>query len=383
MTTRQPVVAFVVNGGPDSAMAERATSFAARLADRYDCRMIHRDGGKLGAARRIARALAAVRPDLCYVLDLAFSGVAAAGLYKHATGTPFIVDTGDAVVELGRALGRGPAALAATQALESYALRAASAVVVRGPLHQQFLARRGVRAEYVPDGVDVEQFAPSITSSPTDGSLVIGVLGSIVWVPGRGMCYGWELIELVRLLRGRLPVRGVLIGDGSGSAVLKRRCAECGIEDRVEFAGHVPHGELPGRLQQWHIGLSTQTDDVIGNVRTTGKLPLYLAAGRFVLASRVGTAAQILPEQMLVSYRGSNDPEYPARLAERILDLTTRGETFAPRRDAVRLAREHFDYDILAPRVARVIDRLLVADPRRASVHRLRCERPIRSASNK
>ena len=27
---------------------------------------------------------------------------------------------------------------------------------------------------------------------------------------------------------------------------------------------------------------------MIGNVRTTGKLPLYLAAGKFVLASRVG-----------------------------------------------------------------------------------------------
>src|SRR5262249_20492844 len=161
-------------------------------------------------------------------------------------------------------------AMFATRSLESYALRTASAVVVRGSAHCELLARRGVRAEFIPDGVDVDRFAPNEPSTPKPpGPLVIGLVGNVVWVPSRRNCYGWELIALIRLLHDRLPVRGVLIGDGTGLGVLKQRCAEYGIEQLVEFAGRIPFRDLPARLQGIDICLSTQTNDEIGRVRTT------------------------------------------------------------------------------------------------------------------
>jgi glycosyltransferase involved in cell wall biosynthesis len=360
---RRPRVAFVVNGGRESAMAERARSFAARLAPRFDSRFVFRNGGKLGAIGRMVRAIAAARPDLCYVLDLAASGVVAAGLYRHTTGAPLVLDTGDAVVELGKVLGRGTVATAATRMLETYALRASAAVVVRGSFHRELLAERGVRAAFVPDGVEVDRFAPPNPPSPGDCSspLVLGVVGSAVWVPARQTCYGWELVEVVRLLRGRLarPVRGVLIGSGSGVEMLRQRCAEYQLGDLVEFGGHVPYAELPTRLRRFDICLSTQTNDVIGNVRTTGKLPLYLAAGRFVLASKVGEAARVLPADMLVDFAGTADPHYPARLADRIEELVQRRTDFGHRPECVALARTHFEYDRLAARVASVIEGVL------------------------
>jgi glycosyltransferase involved in cell wall biosynthesis len=357
----QARVAFVVNRGPQSPLARRAGSFASRLGDSFDCRIVYRIGGKLGAVSGMVRAIAAARPDVCYVLDLASSGVLAAGLYKHATGTPFILDTGDAVVELGRVLGRGPAAIAATKALESYALRMASAVVVRGSFHRELLACRQVSAEFIPDGVDVDLFAPKEVPPPRQpGSpMVIGLVGSVAWVPSRQTCYGWELVELIRLLQPWLPVRGVLIGDGSGVEVLRQRCRDYGIADLVEFAVGVPFAEIPDRLRAFDISLSTQTNDLIGNVRTTGKLPEYLAAGRFVLASRVGEAARILPAQMLVEFRGESDPDYPARLADRVARLLAAGTDFSFRPECVTLAREHFDYDRLAGRVVGVLSELL------------------------
>lgn len=357
--TRRPRVAFAVNGGPGSAMAERAEAFAARLAGSFDVRLVYRTGGKGAAAARMLAALAAARPDACYVLDLAAAGVLAAGAYRHATGTPFVLDTGDAVVELGRALGRGPVGVAATRALEAYALRAAAAVVVRGTHHRTHLARRGVRAAVIPDGVAVDAFAPRSPPRPPGRPLTVGLVGSSVWVPGRQTCYGWELVELVRLLRGRLAVRGVLIGDGSGLPVLRERCAAYGLGDAVEFAGRVPYADLPARLREFDVCLSTQTDDLIGRVRTTGKLPLYLAAGRFVLASRVGEAARVLPPDMLVGYRGAADPDYPAKLADRIEQLVARGEDFSHRPECVRIARAEFEYDVLAPRVGAVLAGIL------------------------
>jgi glycosyltransferase involved in cell wall biosynthesis len=350
-------VAFVVNGGPGSAMAERATAFADRLGAAFASRLIFRTGGKIGAVGRMLRSLAEFRPAKCYVFDLAASGVAAAGLYRHLTGTPFVVDTGDAVVELGRALGRGRAGLAATRAMEAYALRAASAMVVRGSYHQDLLARRGVQSDFIPDGVTVDQFVPpEAPKRDPDRPLVIGLVGSSVWASARQTCYGAELVELIRLLRQRrLKARGVMIGDGTGIAVLQQRCREGGLENAVEFAGRVPYAELPRRLREFDISLSTQTNDIVGNVRTTGKLPLYLAAGRFVLASKVGEAARILPPAMLVPFTGACDPDYPAKLAERVAELVADRTDFSHRPECVALARAHFDYDRLAPRVAGVL----------------------------
>lgn len=353
MTARQRV-AFVVNGGPDSAMAGRARAFADRI-DEFDIRIVFRTGGKLRAVGRMVRELVAVRPAACYVFDLGAAGVVAAGLYKHLTGVPFIVDTGDAVVELGRVLGRGRVGMLATRAMDAYAMRAAARVVVRGSYHRELLAQRGVRAEFIPDGVEIAPASGRVDPGRPLTPLTIGLVGSSVWIPSRQTCYGWELVELVRLLKDRLPIRGVLIGDGSGIAALRQRCREYGITDSITFAGWVPPAELPARLREFDVCLSTQTDDVIGRVRTTGKLPLYLAAGRFVLASRVGEAARILPPEMLVEFGGSVDPDYPARLAERVAELVARGTDFAHRSECVALARDHFDYDVLAGRVAGVL----------------------------
>ena len=285
-------------------MGERARAFVRELAPDFDCHVVYRHGGKLAAAWRMVRELWTIRPHICYVLDMAASGVAAAGVYRLLTGTPWYVDTGDAIVALGKALGRGPMAMFATRVLELFALRASSGVVVRGSYHKELLARRGITATFIPDGVDLEQFAPpkdQKPKGPTD-PLVIGMVGSVVWSPVRESCYGWELVEIVKQLQGTIgrPVRGIMVGDGSGLPRLKARCQELGIEGLVEFAGRVPYAELPGWLHRMDICLSTQTNDVVGWVRTTGKLPLYLAAGRVVLASRVGEAARVLPEEMLV-----------------------------------------------------------------------------------
>jgi glycosyltransferase involved in cell wall biosynthesis len=358
--TGRPVVAFVTSGGPSSSMAERARSFATRLSGEFDARLLHAGVGRASAAAWMLRDLFAIRPAACLVFDVAVTGVAAAGAYKSATGTPFVIDTGDAVVELGRALGRGPLKMAATRALESFAMKAAARVVVRGSHHRELLAAREIRAEFIPDGVVVDQFALEAgdAPSPPGRPLTIGLMGASIWIPTLNTCYGWELVELIRLLRDRMPgrsIRGLMIGDGSGIEFLRRRCEETGIADRVEFAGRVAYDQLPGWLRKLDIGLSTQSNDVIGNVRTTGKLPLYLASGRFVLASQVGEAARVLPPEMLVEYRGTMDADYPARLADRVAELLSAGTVFVPRHGCVALARAHFDYDQLAPRMGAVI----------------------------
>jgi glycosyltransferase involved in cell wall biosynthesis len=363
----RPRVAFVVNGVEASAMGERARSFAGRLHGSFDPVLICRHGRKGIAAARMLNQLFKFRPNLCYVLDLGFDGLLAALLYGKATGVRFAVDTGDDVVALGRALGRGRLGMFLTQGMDRVARRTAAAWVVRGRGHRELFASTGLDAEWIPDGVEVDRFAAAVSPPRPDKSnpLVIGMLGSVTWIPTRNTCYGWELVELVALLSKRLavPVRGEVIGDGDGIQGLKNRARELGIEDRIRFHGRIPLDELPAHLARWHVALSTQTNDAVGHVRTTGKLPLYLAAGRFVLATDVGEASRVLPEDMRCPYAGEHDPGYPKTLANRIEDLLAQGVEMTYRPECVELARTYFDYNRLAARLEQTLGRLLETSP--------------------
>jgi glycosyltransferase involved in cell wall biosynthesis len=357
-------VAFLVNGDRQSAMGDRATAFASRLSGRWKAALAWRIGSRREAYRGFMRALDETRPDVVYVMDMAVSGVLAAARWRARHDVATVVDTGDAITALARSAGRGPFGLAATWATERTGLRVADHLIVRGTGHAEWFAARGRDATVVPDGVDLRVMVPA-DGSATRSTLglgeafVVGVLGSCTWNPRLGIAYGWDLVESLALLRDQ-PVMGMLIGDGSGVAHLRRRAVALGVADRLVFAGRQPMHKLPSLLSACDVCVSTQTNDLVGNVRTTGKLPIYLACGRFVLASDVGEAARVLPQQMRLRYDGVLDREYPKRLAARIRELVPHRPLTSPA--SRRLAAEHFDYDRLASRIERVLEEVLHDD---------------------
>ena len=359
------IIVFLVNGDQSSAMGERARAFKSHLGNRYDIRIVYRSRRKVVSLFRFILFLLQTKPQIAYVFDMSYSGVLAALTSKWLTGSCLIIDTGDAISELARSMGRGAIKLRLTRLLEKISFSLADHIVVRGTFHQRLLSERGIPAELIRDGVETNQFAPptsgdSQRQSGARGALTIGVLGSSVWNENLKWCYGQELVEVLRLLRD-YPVKGVLIGDGSGIERLKSLAKESGVQDLISFAGRVPYRELPAHLNRIDICLSTQTNDLVGQVRTTGKLPLYLAAGRYILASRVGEAALVLNEDMLVEYTGAKDTEYPQKLADRIKPLLDNPEKLARGLDNVSVAKAEFDYSILSEKMADLFDRSLQA----------------------
>jgi glycosyltransferase involved in cell wall biosynthesis len=302
-----------------------------------------------------------LRPEVLYVLDMGVSGVAAALPFRLLGARAVIIDTGDAITALARAAHlRGPAGVAATWLLEESGLRLASHIVVRGFFHHELLARRGIHSTWIPDGFERELFYPAETQSGST-DLCIGLVGSVTWTGSLAATYGYDLIELLAALSD-LPVRGVLVGDGSGLERLRAHAYARGVSDRITFAGHVPYVALRPWLQSFDIALSTQTNDLVGQVRTTGKLPLYLACGCFILSSRVGEAARVLPQEMLVDYEGSRDPHYPARAAAHLRGLIRAKTPFRALglATANRLAPQ-YDYDRLSLQLASLVARLAPA----------------------
>lgn len=358
------IIAFIVNGGYDSAMGQRARAMAACLKERYDIRLAYRAGNRVVAVSSFLGFLVRAKPRAVYVFDMGYSGVLGAWAYKTIFRRRMIVETGDVIYELMRSTGnRGPVGLWLTRWLERFSLRVSDAVVVRGRLHQQWLSGLGISAEVVQDGVDTAEFAPQKVEElrlhlELEGVLTVGLVGSSVWSEKQRMCYGWELVEALRLLKSA-PVKGVVIGDGSGIKHLKARCREYGIEDKILFLGFVPYRQLPRYLNLIDVCLSTQTNDLVGQVRTSGKLPLYLAAGRYVLASEVGEAAFVLDREMLVQYEGVKDEEYPRRLVERIRTILSCPELLNRSAGNIALAKEHFEYSRLAARVGNLIEKTL------------------------
>ncbi len=296
-------VAFVVNGGESSAMGDRASAFAVAPE-----RPVARDDGlsPQPGRRRVSSFARWLRADgtrrIVYVLDMALAGVLAGAWRTLGRSTPLVIDTGDAIAALARSSGmRGPLGLLATAALERYSLRAADHIVVRGTFHRELLAEQGIDATVIPDGVDLRASSRRSTARPCGARSASATASSSAWSarpsgarrsasPTAGTwsrCWRWC---------SDLPVRGLLVGDGSGIEHLRERARVLGVEDRIVFAGRRPLAELPALLSACDVCLSTQTNDIPGNVRTTGKLPLYLACGRYVLASRVGEAARVLPD---------------------------------------------------------------------------------------
>jgi glycosyltransferase involved in cell wall biosynthesis len=355
-------IAFIVNGDETSAMAQRAQAFARHMRQQ-DIRIAYRSANKVVSIFAFLWFLLLARPAVTYVFDISYSGVLAAALYRLVFDNRLVIDTGDAITELARSMGRGRIGVLFTSLLEKFALSVADRMIVRGTFHRVLLARADNDAEVVQDGVDISSFAAEDVrelrkQNGLEGVLTVGLVGSSVWSEKLQMCYGWELVETIRLLQDK-PVRGIMIGGGSGIAHLKARCREYGIEDRVFFLDRVPFAQLPRYLSLLDVCLSTQTNDVAGNVRTTGKLPLYLATGRFILASNVGEASSVLPKEMLVDYVGVKDEGYPAQLAARIESILAYPQILSSGAANVSRARQHFDYSMLAQRAHRVIKEVL------------------------
>jgi len=359
-------LAFLVNGAYVSPMGYRARSFARHLANSHDIHIAYRSKNKPVSTLNFLRFLFLRRPVLTYVFDMAYAGVLAAALYKVVSRNHVIIDTGDSISDLARSLGdRGRVGLWLTDALQHISFACADCIIVRGSYHRELLRDRNIRVEVIHDGVDVEQFVPHDASElrrqlGLDDVLTIGVVGSSIWNEKLQICYGWDLVETIRLLKDK-PVKGILIGDGSGIVRLKTLCRRYGIEDKVLFLGFRPYEDLPLYLSIIDICLSTQTNDVVGKVRTTGKLPLYLASGRYILASKVGEAALVLDDQMLVEYDGVKDAGYPFKLAQRINRLLEQNISFRPLPRNIAVARDRFDYSVLSKRVKTLIDSIISA----------------------
>ncbi len=325
------------------ADSANAATRAEQLLEGVEGARLMAPRGPRDAARAGAAALRTKASSL-YLVDIG-TVTAPIALLGRLRGKRVVVDTGDAVLALTRSLGdRGFLGTLLVGAGEKLALASADRVIVRGRLHADLVHRPVTHIpDLAPSGaapVDADRLR---TELGLENAFAVGVVGSLIRSPRLGVSYGWDLIEALALTDP--SVVALIVGDGSGREGLEARAGDLGVFERCRFVGRVGPERINEHVAAMDVGLSTQTNDLVGRVRTTGKLPLYLACARPVLASHVGEAARLLgPLGWTVPFDGRLDPGYPPRLAERIEAWRADPEGAAERRRlAAALAAAEFD----------------------------------------
>lgn len=358
---KEPRIAMLVHGRLDSIEMVRARELTHNQpADHVH--FLWREQVDNHTGRRWLKEIRQIKPDLLYAINTAWPGAWLAPLLRATRGLPYVLDTGDVVYEMARSASSSwPWQLMSLKFGERMAQKYAHTIVVRGTRHREYLESRGyqnvqvIRDGCAPvDAVDASEVRGLRDALGLRDEFVIGVLGSLVYSPRLEICYGWDLIQALARLRD-LPVRGVIIGDGNGRSWLEAQARDRGVADRVLFCGRIPYEKVPVYVRLFDIALSTQTNNLPGQVRTTGKLPEYMNAERFILASRVGEAALLLPEIMLVDYEGTVDGHYPAKLAERIRFLMNNRGVLTARHALKATAERECSYPVLRQTFDRVV----------------------------
>ena len=349
---------ILVNGPSAGAIGERARWIAVAAGG---ASVAYREGSRTAALRHFLARIRQVRPDVLYLVDCAVATVAAGVLARRILGARVVLDTGDAVAALTCSSGRGGRlGAAAARILERLGYRISSTIVVRSDgLAKHVKALSGRAAVLVPDGFDPTLAGPRVGGKyraswkAGEHDLVVGVVGSARWNARLGWCYGRDVVEAVAH-SARRDLVGAVVVRGDGVPRLRALADRLEVSDRVVFEEPADADGVWDQLGALDVALSTQTNDAVGNARTTGKLVQYLAAGKFILASRVGTAATLLPEDMLVDYHGAWDSGYFERLARRVDALPRRDEVRRRGMQLIHLARS-FSYERLVSALQREV----------------------------
>ncbi len=354
-------ICILVNGRKNGIFGRRAQQFCRYTPSLKNAVIFYRDDArKFFSMFFFVSNLIRIRPQLVYVEAVAFSGCIAAAFLKPILHFRYIISAGDDYYHIIKQL-YGSFWGFFAGILEQLTYSIADAIITSSPYHREYLILKGYkRVFFISQGVDAEIFKPFAVNRlkqrlGLEGFLIIGLVGSITWHKKYNYSYGWEIIEIIRTLKER-AVKGLIVGDGNGLAQLKKQAKIYGVLERIIFTGWVSYDGVPLYINCMDICFSTQSNNMVGKMRTPTKLGEYLTCGKFVISTDVGYAQLLLKEiGALIPYKGVRDDSYPIRAAKTIEAILSDESILDKAKRGIDIAKGKFDFKNLSKQLEEVI----------------------------
>ena len=176
--------------------------------------------------------------------------------------------------------------------------RATSLVVtVTDVIRRQYVASGLLRADAVvalPGGADATSYRPRPVDEAmrrrlggTPDTVLVGLVAGFRAMKGHAVVVD----AAKRLVASGAPVRFAFVGRGATEAAVRERLDRTGLADRITITGFVD--DLPAVMSALDVGLYVPLESD-GMSRVVFE---YLAAGRPLVASRVGVVAEVLEHE--------------------------------------------------------------------------------------
>jgi glycosyltransferase involved in cell wall biosynthesis len=300
-------------------------------------------------------ALGAVRSaDAIYQRHTRYSLIGA--LLAHLTGKPLILEYNSPAEFAARHWSSTPTRLSGgVGRCEDASLAAAARIIVVSEIAKRSLVERGIARERIvvnPNGVDVDRFSTGSASirhrlGIDDESVVAGFVGSFgPWHGGPVLAHAFSKVA------PRAPhLRLLLVGDGPELAPTLEIVRDADLEDRTTVVGQVPPTAVPSYVHACDVLVAPHVP-LPNGVEFFGsptKLFEYMAAGKAIVASRLGQIGEVLEHGVTgwMVEPGSVD-ELGEALVAVAADPELRRELGAKAR---RQASEHHSWQLNARRV--------------------------------
>lgn len=253
--------------------------------------------------RRIASLASQYRADVIHAHSPSLNGHAALRAGRH-TGLPVVYEIRafweDAAVDQGK-YREGSWKYRLHQWLEGRLARRADHLTVICQGIRRELMRRGVDARKItvtPNGVDYQAFsAPGDDSIrrryQLEGCTVLGFIGSFYRYEGLQL-----LVEAVARLKDECPrLRVLLVGSGEVRDELIEQVHSRGLDDRVIFAGSVPHDQVRHYYAAMDVLVYPRLPRRITEFTTPLKPLEAMAQRKLVIGSDVGGIAELIDDR--------------------------------------------------------------------------------------
>jgi PEP-CTERM/exosortase A-associated glycosyltransferase len=255
-----------------------------------------------GLTERLCEIIPQIKPDVLHAHSPSLNAIAALRAGKKF-GIPVVYEVRafweDAAVDHGTAKENG-LRYKLTRALETYALKHASAVTTICEGLRRDIVARGIAADKVtviPNAVDIDKFAVGgVADQDLKHKLglqdmrLIGFIGSFYAYEGLDV-----LLRAVPAMLAKAPdLRVLLVGGGPQDAQLRQQAKDLGIADKVVFTGRVPHEQVQQYYDLLDVLVYPRLSMRLTDLVTPLKPLEAMAQGRVLAASDVGGHLELI-----------------------------------------------------------------------------------------